>query len=120
GGGLAATTTATTDPGRRAMSRRNTELGLILLGLLITTGAYVLASLGHTSSLPVNIVPFLVVVFLLLGVAHVATRRLAPDADPLLLPLAGLLNGIGYVFIARLDHKLAGLQSLWIAFGVGA
>ena len=38
----------------------------------------------------------------------------------MLLPLAALLNGLGYVMIARLDHKLAGLQALWTAFGVAA
>ena len=41
-------------------------------------------------------------------IAHLATRRLAPGADGTLLPLAVLLNGIGYVFIARLDEQLAG------------
>ena len=60
------------------------------------------------------------VVLGLLAVAHVATRRLAPAADGILLPLAALLNGIGYVFIARLDHKLAGLQAMWTALGIGA
>src|SRR5439155_5666069 len=40
--------------------------------------------------------------------------------DGILLPLAALLNGIGYVFIARLDHKLAGLQAVWTALGIGA
>ena len=45
-------------------------------------------------------------------------RRLAPNADPILLPIAGLLNGIGYVFIARLDEDLAGLQATWALFGV--
>jgi peptidoglycan glycosyltransferase len=100
--------------------RRNAELGLMLLVALLTIGAYLLASLGRTSSLPANVGPFLGIVLGLLIVAHVATRRLAPGADGTLLPLAALLNGIGYVFIARLDHKLAGLQALWTALGIAA
>jgi cell division protein FtsW (lipid II flippase) len=100
--------------------RRNTELGLILLAGLLTVGAYVLASLGRTSSLPANAGPFLGVVLGLLAVAHIATRRLAPAADGIVLPLAALLNGLGYVFIARLDHRLAGLQAVWTALGIGA
>ena len=99
--------------------RRNTELGLVLLGALVIGGAYVLASLGRTARLPANLLPFLLIIIGLLGVAHVATRRLAPNADPVLLPLAGLLNGIGYVFIARLNEDLAGLQAVWTALGVG-
>ena len=86
----------------------------------LTVGAYLLASLGRTSSLPADVGPFLGVIIGLLVIAHVATRRLAPNADGTLLPLAALLNGLGYVFIARLDHKLAGLQAIWTALGVAA
>jgi peptidoglycan glycosyltransferase len=100
--------------------RRRTELGLILLAFVITGAVYTLASLGRTADIPANIGPFLGIVFGLLAVAHLATRRLAPDADPILLPMAALLNGIGYVFIARLDEGLAGLQALWTAVGIGA
>ena len=100
--------------------RRNTELGLVLLAAVLTSGAYALASLGRSASLPANIVPFLGIILGLLAVAHVATRRLAPGADSILLPLGGLLNGIGYVFIARLDPDLAGLQAVWTALGIGA
>jgi len=103
-----------------AAGRRNTELGLMLMAGVLTAGAYTLAGLGRSSSLPVNLVPFLLVILGLLAVAHVATRRLAPGADGILLPLAGLLNGVGYVFIARLDPGLAGLQALWTAIGVAA
>ncbi|HEX3425184.1 MAG TPA: FtsW/RodA/SpoVE family cell cycle protein [Acidimicrobiales bacterium] len=108
------------NPTYRIPARRRTELGLIVLAVLLTGGLYVLASLGKSGSLPANIGPFLVVVCGLLVVAHVAMRKLAPYADPVLLPTAALLNGIGYVFIARLDSHLAGLQALWTAFGVGA
>jgi cell division protein FtsW (lipid II flippase) len=100
--------------------RRTTELGLLVLGALVVGGAYALASLGRTASLPADIGPFLGIVLALLGVAHVAVRRLAPDADGLLLPLAGLLNGLGYVFIARMDEHLARLQATWTAVGIAA
>jgi peptidoglycan glycosyltransferase len=109
-----------------ALARRRTEFGLIIVASLVTVGAYTLAALGKTSTLPADLVPFLGLVLGLLLAAHLATRRLAPGADPLLLPLAALLNGIGYVFIARLDEaardegSLAGLQAVWTALGVGA
>src|ERR1700722_181818 len=108
------------DPTYRLPARRRTELGLIVLAVLLTAGLYVLASLGKSGSLPANIGPFLGIVCGLLLVAHIGMRKLAPYADPILLPTAALLNGIGYVFIARLDSHLAGLQALWTAIGIGA
>jgi cell division protein FtsW (lipid II flippase) len=106
--------------------RRRTELGLIVVGALVTAGAYALAGLGRDAEIPANIVPFLGVVLGMLVTAHLAVRRLAPDADGILLPLAALLNGIGYVFIVRLDEaqaetgRLAGLQAMWTAVGIAA
>ena len=101
-------------------ARRNTELGLIILATVVVAGAYALTGFGREESLPANIVPFLVFVLGLLVVAHLAVRAWAPMADGVLLPIAALLNGLGYVFIARLDEDLAGLQSLWTAIGIGA
>jgi peptidoglycan glycosyltransferase len=104
--------------------RRNTELGLIVLGTLVTVGAYLLASLAEDASIPANIGPFLAIVLGLQLAAHLAIRRFAPNADGTLLPIAGLLNGLGYVFIVRLDEakaepkNLAGLQSGWVAVGI--
>jgi cell division protein FtsW (lipid II flippase) len=105
--------------------RRNTELGLIVLCLLITAGAYALTSLGLASadspaSLPATVGPFLGFLFVLLVVAHLATRKLARGADGIVLPLAALLNGVGYVLISRLDEDLAGLQATWTAVGIVA
>jgi cell division protein FtsW (lipid II flippase) len=105
---------------RAGRASRSTELGLVLLIGLITAGAYALASLGKTASLPANLGPFLLVVIGLVAAAHVAIRALAPRADQTLLPLAGLLNGIGYVFIVRLNHRQAGLQATWTMLGVAA
>ncbi len=93
---------------------------------VIVVAAYALASLGRSSAIPANLGPFLVWMLALLGLAHLANRRLAPQADPILLPLVLLLNGLGYVMIARLGGDirgggdLAGLQATWTAVGIGA
>lgn len=106
-------------PGRRP-ARRRTELGLIVLAVILTGGLYALAGAGRAGSLPANIGPFLGVIFVLLLIGHVAMRFLAPEADPILLPVAGLLNGIGYVFIARLSSAEASAQALWSTIGMAA
>jgi peptidoglycan glycosyltransferase len=95
-------------------------LGLIVLAVLLTGGLYALAGLGKAGNLPANIGPFLAIIFSLLLIAHLAMRWLAPNADPILLPTAGLLNGIGYVFIARLSTHEARLQAVWTALGIAA
>lgn len=91
---------------------------MLVLVLALTGGLYALTNLGRVGALPANIVPFLVLVFALMLAAHMALRRLAPQADPVLLPLAAMLNGVGYVFIARLDTQEASYQALWTAVGV--
>jgi cell division protein FtsW (lipid II flippase) len=98
--------------------RRNTELGLMLMAVVITAGAYVLASLGTDAQIPPNVIPFLIAVLALFVAAHLAVRRLAPESDPILLPMAALLNGLGYVVIAGLDEDLAAAQASWTAIGI--
>ena len=102
------------------LHRRRTEMGLVVLAVVCTGALYTLAALGKSASVPANIVPFLLIILGLFGSAHVAVRILAPAADATLLPLVAVLNGMGYVFIARLDPGLAGLQAVWTALGVGA
>lgn len=103
----------------RGAARRNTELGLLIMVVLVTAGAYVLAALGQDANIPANIGPFLLILLALLLSSNLATRRFVPDADPMLLPLAGLLNGLGYVMIVRLNEELALNQALWSAIGMG-
>jgi cell division protein FtsW (lipid II flippase) len=106
--------------------RRNTELGLLVLGTMFVVGAYVLTTLPDDSPIPNTTGPFLAIIVGLPLLAHIAVRRLAPQADGMLLPLVSLLNGLGYVFIVRIDEAradpdgLAGLQSIWMILGVGA
>jgi cell division protein FtsW (lipid II flippase) len=55
-------------------------------------------------------------------VVHVTVRWSAPDADATLLPLAFLLNGLGLVFVRRVDlatgSNLAATQTVWTAVSV--
>lgn len=83
--------------------------------------AYILASVGTTSKVPTNLVPFLVIVLGLSLTAHVANRILVPDANPVLLPIASLLNGLGYVMLADINEPKffpPKLQAAWTAVGV--
>lgn len=98
--------------------RRTGELVLIVIASLVTSGAYVLATLGRLAEIPPDIGPFLAIVVGLLFIAHVVNRFLVPRADGVLLPIAGLLNGLGYVFIARLDEAAARRQAVWTFLGI--
>lgn len=50
-------------------------------------------------------------------VMHLALRVRAPQADPYLLPLVGLLVAIGLVELDRIDPTLAANQAGWVAVG---
>jgi cell division protein FtsW (lipid II flippase) len=98
--------------------KRRAELGLLVFGSLLIVALYVIAELGAKSKIPANIGPFLGVVLGLSLVAHMANRWLIPQANAVILPLAALLNGIGYVVIARWNPPEAKGQALWIILGV--
>jgi cell division protein FtsW (lipid II flippase) len=56
--------------------------------------------------------------FALYLAAHVVARFTVPNADPYLLPLAGLLTAIGLTEIYRLGPSNAFKQGLWVVIGV--
>ncbi len=99
--------------------KRRTELGLLVFAAVITVALYVIAEMAHKSKIPPHIGPFLAVVLGLSLVAHMANRWLVPQANAVILPLAALLNGIGYVVIARWDPGFAKSQAGWAAIGIG-
>jgi cell division protein FtsW (lipid II flippase) len=101
-----------------ARTRRRTELSLGLLVVIITVGGYILVALANGPQLPPDLYALLAWVFGLYLIAHFAIRRLVPYADATLLPLAALLNGVGFVTIARLDRSQARVQSVWVAISI--
>ncbi|MEW1828559.1 FtsW/RodA/SpoVE family cell cycle protein [Streptomyces sp. NPDC088196] len=94
-----------------APSRRNTELALLVFAVVIPVFAYANVGLAIDDKVPTGLLSYGLGLGLLAGVAHLAVRKFAPYADPLLLPLATLLNGLGLVVIWRLDQSKL-LQSI--------
>ncbi|MER5664390.1 FtsW/RodA/SpoVE family cell cycle protein [Streptomyces mirabilis] len=92
-------------------SRRNTELALLVFAVLIPVFAYANVGLAIDEKVPAGLLSYGLGLGLIAGVAHLGVRKFAPYADPLLLPLATLLNGLGLVMIWRLDQSKL-LQSL--------
>jgi cell division protein FtsW (lipid II flippase) len=113
--------------------RRGTELTLVLFAVVLTLVCFTSVSAAYTDALPSGLLEDgLGFAALALG-AHLAVRRLAPYADPVLLPAAIALNGIGLVLIHRLDlatttkaHAVgqsagtadAPLQLVWTVIGI--
>ncbi|MEU0389557.1 FtsW/RodA/SpoVE family cell cycle protein [Streptomyces chartreusis] len=88
-----------------APSRRNTELALLVFAVVIPVFAYANVGLAINDSVPPGLLSYGLGLGLLAGVGHLVVRKFAPYADPLMLPLATLLNGIGLVVIWRLDQS---------------
>ena len=97
------TPTATAAP----PTRRRAELGLLLLAVLIVVAAEAAVQGARAGHISLNLITFAGVTLLAGLVAHLVIRRVAPYADPVLMPCAILLNGLGLVMIDRLDHGLA-------------
>ena len=84
-------------------TRRNTELLMLAFACLLTVGAQSIVDLTVTGSLTVEVATFGASFTAIWLVAHLVVRKLAPYADPLLLPATALLCGLGLVVIHRLD-----------------
>ncbi|MFE2326589.1 FtsW/RodA/SpoVE family cell cycle protein [Streptomyces sp. NPDC059385] len=86
-------------------SRRNTELLLLGFAVVIPIFAYANVGLAINGKFPPGMLLYGLGLGALAGIAHLVVRRYAKYADPLLLPLATLLNGLGLVLIWRLDQS---------------
>ncbi|MBA3367643.1 MAG: FtsW/RodA/SpoVE family cell cycle protein [Geodermatophilaceae bacterium] len=100
---MAAVTTAPPVSSAAPPTRRNTELLMLAFACLLTVGAQSIVDLTVTGSLTVEVATFGASFTAIWAVAHLVVRKLAPYADPLLLPAVALLSGLGLVTIHRLD-----------------
>ncbi|MFF7179233.1 FtsW/RodA/SpoVE family cell cycle protein [Streptomyces sp. NPDC008121] len=120
---MTATTADAPPPGLRVPKRRGVELSLLVCAVLISVYGYAEVGLAGTGAVPPDAVRYGAGLGLLALVAHLAVRFRAPYADPLMLPIAVLLNGLGLVLIYRLDLETprdpaAPTQLIWSTLGV--
>ena len=95
---------------------RNLELALLVFACLINGLAVVLVQLGALGEIQTEIIWLGGGLAVLAIGLHVALRFVAPQADPFILPVAILLNGLGIAEIYRLD--LAEKASGWASDGI--
>jgi len=111
-------------------NRRNFELALLGFATVITTVALLIVEANQDRGLQLDLVEYALGFLVMFAAAHLVVRRYAPYADPLLLPVVALLNGLGVVMIHRLDLSAQSLpqglipggnanqQMLWTLLGV--
>ncbi|WP_296194090.1 FtsW/RodA/SpoVE family cell cycle protein [uncultured Microbacterium sp.] len=93
---------------------RNRELWLLFLAWIIIGSAVALVQLGATGGLDARFLMYLGAIVVLSLALHIVLRLRAAKADPLLVPIATLLTGLGVAEIYRID--LAQNVSGWDAF----
>ena len=89
--------------------RRVLELFLMLIALAVGIGGYVLTTLNRTGEIPANLGLHIGILVALAIVAEVGVHFLAPYADPVILPIAVALTGMGLAMIYRIDLSLDAL-----------
>jgi cell division protein FtsW (lipid II flippase) len=114
-------------------ARRGAELAMLLFAWGIAVAAYADAGYGAAGRWPDGLAGYGLFLAVLVAAAHAAVRRFARYADPVLLPCAVTLNGLGLALIYRLDFDNknagrtigdwtprgdAGVQLIWTAIGI--
>ncbi|GAA1106583.1 FtsW/RodA/SpoVE family cell cycle protein [Nocardiopsis composta] len=106
-------------PGRGARARTSEGL-LLLVAWVVSVFALVLAGLQLDGAAPAELPLFAGTLGGGALLLHLLLRRTAPRADPVLLPVAVALNGIGLAVIGGLDGGWDGearRQLVWTALG---
>jgi cell division protein FtsW (lipid II flippase) len=122
-------TTATVDQ-QGYPTRRGTELMMLVFAVAMAAGAYAIIGLNRDGSLPQDMIGYGGGLAIIALICHLAVRWFTPYADPLLLSLVVLVNGLGLALIHRLDYadplanrrrpvgNDASSQLLWTVVGV--
>jgi cell division protein FtsW (lipid II flippase) len=100
------------------VTERNTELAYLIAVSGLTAVGFASVYIARRAEISwgsLGYAGFFIVLYL---VAHMIARRTVPNADPYLLPMAGLLTAIGLTEIYRLGPADAFKQGLWIVVGL--
>ncbi len=106
--------------------RRGVEAFMLAFAIALAMGGYLITHLNQDAKLPAQW-PWALAILVVIALAlHLVVRWRLPYADPLILPLVMLLNGVGLAMIHRLDlgtsphmHS-AELQLMWTGIAAAA
>lgn len=113
----------------RPRAGRGWELLLLVVAVALGVAGYLQVGLATSGEVPPELWQHCGALAVMALAMHIIVRLRAPHADPVLLPIAVALNGIGLAMIYRLDlayaarslpHGFAGRQVLWTALGLAA
>jgi cell division protein FtsW (lipid II flippase) len=105
--------------------RAKTGLALLLLALFISVGAFAFAGLGLNGKVPPQFTTYgLMLTGAFVG-AWLVMRKVARAADPVLLPVAAILGGLGVAMLYRImvDRGQPQIwidQAIWLLVGLAA
>jgi cell division protein FtsW (lipid II flippase) len=91
----------------RLNTRRNLELGFVMAAALLVGCAEAIVEITRDNKVTIHVLTYAAVTVAVGLIAHLAIRRFARHADPLMLPCAVFLVGLGLMMIHRLDLGLA-------------
>ena len=100
-----------------SLSRRWLELGFLIPAAALGALAAGSVAGARADGLDLSPLPGALVVLVVFLAMHVALRLRAPLADPYLLPIVGVICGIGLAAVYRVDADLARDQVLWVTVG---
>lgn len=111
---------------RGPRTHRTSELLLMLMAIATSVIAYILVGVGVEGTVPANVYQYSAWLIALALVVHIMVRWRAKYADPVILPIAVMLNGIGLAMIFRIDlaegreggDAVAVSQLVWMTLGV--
>lgn len=84
-------------------TKRGLEIILLGISLVIGISGYIIVTINRGEKLPSNLflhIGFLIFISLIL---HLFIRKFTPYADPIILPIAVAINGVGLAMIYRLN-----------------
>ncbi len=102
------------------MTRRNLELVLLCVAAPLVILLFAMLAINQGQRLGLTTLGVPIGLCLAFALAHIATRFLAPDADPAILPIVFALSGVGIAFVTRLAPNLAANQVIWLFVSIGA
>lgn len=91
-------------PEELTAGRRRTELSMLLFVFAVVVFAFINVGLTMKGQRATTFAEYIIAFAVITLAAHLSIRHWAPYADPLLVPLAALLSGLGVVMTYRLEQ----------------